>query len=371
MKLNQGKIGRQEIVCAVAITACASGIFTPGSQTLYANGNPAYISMLLSAGLALCVFGLLVRAMRRTGAHTLWELLRFGLGSVAGRIAATFYTLLFILSAASLLSRFTLLLGQFVFPLTPGWNILIYLLAAACVPAWLGLEGLGRAARLLGWPMLFSLTLALILAAGNYEPYRLAPFPGDSMPGLAGFGARGTLFFLPALLGLLVVAKGAHGLSNAGKAGYIANAVSGVLAAVCRLCLGMSYSYKDLAQMHSPMYRLATGFKAEGYFSRLDVLLVFGWAMGGMLAAAFYIYAASYLYTNAFGQEDIRPSVAVFSGVAGAAALAPHLQFAPPEAVMAFLSAYGYILMVAPLLMAAMIARAHVKRRRRARGGAV
>lgn len=365
MNLKQGKIGGQEAICLGAAAACMSSIFTPDSEILYAQGNSAYISMLLSAALALAVFIVAARAMRTVKVNNLWELLRRGLGPVLSRVAAVLYALLLVFMAAALLSRFTLMLGRFVFPMAQEWQLLLYLLAAACVPAWMGLEGLGRTARLLAWVFFAALAGALLLAAYNYEPHRLAPFLGDGTLHLAELSARGITLFLPALLGLLIAGSGIHGAKHARRAGYAAGIISGALASLSQLCMGMTYTYKDLAEMHSPMYRLTMGFKTGGYFPRLDTLLLFGWAMTGMLASGFYIYIGALLFAQAFAQKDIRPAVAVFSGCVGAVALLLHLPAGFMSGILAFWSRFGFLLAATPVLLAAWIAQAARGREKR------
>lgn len=368
MNHKLGRIGKQEAFCVGAIAACASAIFTPDSVTLYARGNSAYIVMLLSAAAAVFVFYLVARAMQATQAQSLWELLRLGLGPVLSRVAALFYALLLVLMAATLLSRFTLMLGRFIFPLAMEWQLLLYLLLAACIPAWLGLEGLGRAARLFCWVLLFAVVGAFILAAYNYEPHRLAPYLGDGTQNLIDVSARQVLLFLPAMLGLLIVSEGVHGTANARRAGCYTGVVSGALASLSQLCLGMTYSYRDLSEMHSPMYRLTMGFKTGGYFPRLDTLLVFGWAMASMLASGFYLYAAALLFAQAFSQADIRPSIVIFAGCIGGLTLLLHVQADFLNTILQFLSYYGYIAAAAPVLLAALIAPVMLRRRLVGRG---
>ncbi len=355
MNLRQGRIGRQETLCAAAIAAAASGIFTPDGRELYTYGNSAYVSMLLSAGLALIAFLFAAGAMRRSGCETLWRLLRVGLGAIFGRAAALLFCTLLLFSAASVLSHFSLMLTRFVYPDAAEWQILAYLVFASFLPAWFGLEGIGRASRLFLWIVLTMLLGALVLAAYNYEPHRLAPFLGDGAPHMLNIGARNSLLFFPALLGLLVVARGVHGTVAARKAGYVAGIAAGVLSALCQLCLGMTYPYSDLAQMHSPMYRITMNFRTGGYFPRLDKLLLFGWVLSGMLASGYYIYTSALLFAESFEQEDIRPTVASFSVFVGALSLLLHVEAAFIKNVVDFLSAYGWIIAIAPVMLASLI----------------
>jgi len=362
MNLRQGRIGRQEALCAAAIAAGASAVFTTDTNALYARGNSAYLSTPLSALLSLGAFLLVVRTMQRRDNKNLWELLSDGLGPVFGRVAALICTAVLLFAAAGLLSRFSLMLGRFVFPDASEWQILAYLAAAAFVPAWLGLEGIGRTSRLFVWLLLIAVLGALLLAAYNYQPHRLAPFLGDGLGNMAELSVRDTALFFPALMGLLVVTRGVHGVTAAKRAGYGAGIAAGVLSSLCQICLGMTYSYHDLAQMHSPMYRLTMNFRSGGYYPRLDLLLMMGWTLSGTLGAGFYTYAAALLFAEAFQQEDIRPAVAAFTAAVGGTAMLMHVETDFTKALGDIVSRYGWLAATVPALLAAALAARKGKR---------
>ena len=367
MNLRQGRIGRQEALCAAAIAAGASAVFATDTGALYAKGNSAYLSTPLSALLSLGAFLLAARAMQRRGDRNLWELLHDGFGSVIGRAAALLCGAVLIFAAAGLLSRFSLMLGRFVFPEASEWQVLAYLAAASFLPAWMGLEGVGRTARLFIWLLLAAVLLALLLAAYNYQPHRLAPVLGDGLPNMAALSFRDTALFFPALAGLLIVTRGVHGVTAAKRAGYGAGIAAGIVGSLCQVCLGMTYSYRDLAQMHSPMYRLTMNFRSGGYYPRLDLLLLMGWTLSGALGAAFYIYAAALLFAEAFQQEDIRPTVAAFAAVTGGAALLMHVETDFTRTLGDVVSRFGWLAALVPVLSASALAA--LKGRRKAKEG--
>lgn len=355
MKLRQGRIGRQETLAAAAVAVAVSGIFTTDNAALYGEGNSAYVSTPFAAALALLAFLLVARAMQKGGQKTLWELLKHGLGGVLGRVAAFFYAGLLVFCAAALLSRFSLMLGRFVYPDASEWQVLLYPLAAAFALAWLGLESIGRMSRLFAWVLLISILGSMALASYNYEPYRLAPFLGDGFDHMAGMALRNVALYFPGMLSLLVLARGVHGFTAAKRAGYGAGIAAGVLGSLCQICLGMTYTYQDLALMHSPMYRLTMSFRSGGYYPRLDLLLLMGWVISGILATGFYLYAAALLFTEAFAQEDIRPAVLTAGAAAGAASMLMHVDNLWFRAIGGFVSLYGWAFAVMPVLLASLI----------------
>lgn len=355
MNLRQGKIGLQESLCTVAVSASVSSIFTPESAMLYGNGSTAYISMPISALIAFFVFFVLALAIKKSGSSNFNDMLVKSLGKVLGRPTALLYIVILLFMAAMIISRFTLMLDKFIFPNAPEWKILIYLLLGAAIPAWLGFEAIGRAAKLIIGVLALSIIAALFFASYNYEPSRLAPYLGGGVMNILSVGVSGSMLFLPALICALVLAKGMHGIKFASRTGCFATIISGALTSVCELCLGMTYSYKELRDMHSPMYRLTMGAKGGGYFLRLDTLLYFGWVISSMLASGFYIYTASFLFTEAFKLKDIRPACAAFSIITLALALAMNIIPDYFSSIVSSFFRYGFIVVSIPALIAAII----------------
>ena len=355
MKLRQGRIGRQETLAAGAVAVTVSGVFTTDNAALYGQGNSAYVSTPFAAALAVLAFLLVSRAMQKGDHKTLWELLEHGFGKILGRAIAFFYAAVLVFCAAALLSRFSLMLGRFVYPDASEWQVLLYPLAAAFFLSWLGLESLGRMSRLFSWVLLISILGTLLLAAYNYEPYRLAPFLGDGFDHMAGMTLRNVALYFPGMLALLVLARGVHGVTAAKRAGYGAGIAAGVIGSLCQICLGMTYSYQDLALMHSPMYRLTMNFRSGGYYPRIDLLLMMGWVISGILAAGYYLYASALLYAEAFAQEDIRPALITAGAAAGAASMLMHVDNDLFNVIGRFVSMYGWAFAAAPALVAALI----------------
>ncbi|MDL2257645.1 spore germination protein [Eubacteriales bacterium OttesenSCG-928-K08] len=353
MNLKQGRIGYQEALSVVTIASVVSAVFTTDSEKLYAKGNSAWLSMLISAFIALIVFELVVYAMRVSKTQSLYAFLCYGLGKQLAAAVALLVSGMLLCCAVSLLARFTLMVGRFVFPQAGEKTILLYFMLAVLVLVYLGWEGVARTARLFLWLLVAALVGALALASYGYELHRLAPFLGDGFSSMLQNAASEVLLFLPAMVGMLIVTRGVHGMKTAGRTGYMAGLIGGIIAALCQFCVGMTYSYQDLAQMHSPMFRLTMGFKSAGYFPRLDTLLLFGWVMSAVLAACYYVYTASLMYANVFAQEDIRPNLAAFTALAGGLALLSHSGVAWLKAALDFIGRQGYALLAAPLVLCA------------------
>ena len=353
MKPQIGKIGYQEAIAVAAIAACMSAVFTPDNHALYAKGNSVYLSLPLSAIFALGVFLLAAHAMRVYVAQGLLGFLQTGLGNFMGRVFGCLLLLLLLYAGASLAERFVLMLREFVFIGEEEWRLLLYILLTALFICVLGWESIGRTAKLLVSIPVLAVYGTLLLAMRNYETHRLAPFLGDGTWHMLQNSVCDTGLYLPALLALLISARGVHGIKFARNAGVAAGGIAGVTTMLCQLALGMTYTYADLAQLHSPMYRLTMSFRTGGYFFKLDTLLVFGWLLSAVLGICFYVYAAALCYADMFAQRDIRPAVAAFMALTGGMALRLYTHAEDMTLLANLLRQYGAVFAASGIVLAA------------------
>ncbi len=351
MNLREGRIGAQEAIAAAAIAVSVSGIFVTDNNMLYGQGNAAYICAAFSAGLALLLFLYACRGMERTKSATLHGLFCYAAGPVFAWMLSLLLFCVLVLSSADGLSRFVLMLNRFAFPAASHWQILYYLAPVTLLMSYFGLESLGRTARLLCWVFLLSLVIALLMAIPSYETYRLFPIPGAPPGAIITLSLTGISRFLPGLLALLIVARGVHGPKNARRTGVIAGAIGGGLSAASQVCLGMTYSYKDLREMHSPLYRLTMRIRSGGSFPRLDQLLLFGWTIAGIMASAFYQYAAALLWCEMFDVHDVRPAVLGTGGITFGLCLLSHMNLVWFQQMQDFLYRWGFLLIALPVVI--------------------
>ena len=73
------------------------------------------------------------------------------------------------------------------------------------------------------------------------------------------------------------------------------------------LGLGLTFFGPDMASLTAPVYCMTMAARQERMGLRLDVLVLFLWVMTGLVAAAFYAYAAALLLCRMMGVEDVRP----------------------------------------------------------------
>jgi len=355
MNLREGSIGLQESISIVAIAVFIDGVFASHTQSLYQYGNSSYLSVLLSVGLSLGVFLLTLGAMKKTGEKHLTELLYFAFGPVGKLLVGLVLVSILILAAGAPTGRFLLMFSRFVFVEENNWRIMIYMVTAIVVLAWMGMEAIARTARILIWVLLGSVIVALIMAFPGYEWYRLEPVLGNGTGDILLQSLRGTYRFFAPLCSWLCLTKSAQKLEFTRKTGVYATASAGIFSSIVQFCLGLTYPYYELSVMHSPMYRITT-MAEESSFQRLDVLLLFFWLVGSLLGAAFHTFAAALLFVRLFGQSDIRPAVVSVGIVMTMLALMGQFNIPWFENFGAFMADYGWIFMLLPFIAASIIA---------------
>lgn len=355
MKLNEGRIGRQEATSLAAMGVVASAVFYPNAAEGYRYGNASYVAALLAFSLLFLLFFITVRAMRRRGAAHLGAFLTDSLGGLFGRVATLAVILFLVISAAIPLIQFQWLLKRFVFPDNLVATICLYFLPPMLLLACMGLETLGRTARMLFWLLAVSFVLPMVIPAASYETYHLFPLPLENPLAIVQSAVRMTAQGMPAMLALLIYADGVQGVKNAEKYGRIALLGGGLLVVLLQLCISLSFSYSDLQEIVSPLYRLLM-LQRSGINMRIDKLVLFLWIIMGLLAVSGYLYAAALLLCRTTGIGDVRPPALSFSAAAATLALLVSQNAEWTATASSAVRSNLYLLALVPPLLAAVAA---------------
>ena len=220
MKLNEGRIGRQEAASLAAMGLVSSAVFYPNAAEGYRYGNANYFAAPLAFLLLLLLFFVIVRSMKRRGAEHLGAFLTDALGGLFGRVAALAVVAFLVLSAAIPLIQFQLLLKRFVFPDSLVSTICLYFLPPMLLLACMGLETLGRTARMLFWLFAIAFVLPMLIPISAFETYHLFPLPMENPVSIVQSAVRMAAQGMPAVLALLIYADGVQGVRNAERYRY-------------------------------------------------------------------------------------------------------------------------------------------------------
>jgi len=354
MRIQEGRIGRQETVAMLCMAIYVDTVFTLNSARAYGGGNSTYIWLPVSILIAMCAVLLPMRAMEKAGLHTLDELLAGAFGRLLGRAAGLCIIGLMLLNVYLVAMVFVNLIHNFVFFESSHWAITIWVTGVMFLLCTWGLECISRTALILGPLVGVVLIASLAGNAGAYSLHRLYPLPGNTLAEMAEMALAGAVKPFGAIAGLLTVTRGVQGM-RFGRRACIAAAVAAAALALCtQLAAGLTYGYADLRNIPFPMHRLGMMLVREGYFFRMDTLLVFLWLMAAMVAGAYHLYAAAAMWCRCFGPRDVRPGAAAFAAMlCCAVVLQAEGYYSWVEALYGWLDSRGWAALLLPLLAAA------------------
>jgi len=309
VKLCQGRVGKQEGANLIGIALVSSALFVLDIAEAYQYGNGTYVSFPGAILLALVLFLLLAGAMRASGQKDLLALMDFAFGKFVGNILSALICVLLFANAYFLISRFATMVHALVFMEVTLFPVLLWIVPVVIYIAFHGFECIARIAKCFGVILGACLLLSLLFPIDGYEAYRLFPLPLNHWDTIAADAFTGTFATIPAMLALLCMAQGMQGVQSAKKAGIIGAAVSIGLVAAVQVAIGMTFTYTELQNMFVPLYRLNLKLVQESYFFRLDKMLLFLWLIGALIAGAYYLYGAGFVFCRRWSRYDIRPAV--------------------------------------------------------------
>lgn len=346
MNLRIGAFGRQEAAAAVWVCAFVSGCFAFDNRALFSDGNASYLAYAIAAALAWLLFECAARAIRRRGGLDLSVLIG---SSGIKKAIASFLILSLLLAAMQPQQQFLLTITQYVFVDAKQTAVCLYLLPCLLLLTLLGAEPLVRVSRLLA-PLLFgSIVAALALSVPELRAYRLYPIPLGKPAKLLTDTATALHRAFAPLLALLCIGEGTQNAKSLKSAGRIGACVGAVTVLAMLLGLALGFSYRMLADMPSPFYRLLVEARTENPTLRLDRVALFSWMTGALLASAVYVYAASVLFCKTFGVRDVRPVAALFAAFCVASILVLYYDTETTVRILKLLYRFGWIAAVVPL----------------------
>lgn len=313
MRISTGKIGGQEAAAMVGITIYSGTVFTMDSGLAYSRGNSSWIWLPLSVILALCAALFILHTMEKAGIATVDELLRRSFSTLPGSVAAVGVIAYLAAGAYFIAVDFVNMIHSFVFYDSGYWEIAAWIMLTVFFIGMLGFESIGRTALAFAPVIIAVMLITLLVPATGYKLHRLFPIPGNTLPDMARLTLRSANGSFWAMMGMLTVTDGMHGIKFVRKSMVLGSLSAAALVLLTQLAISLTYSYIDLSDMFFPLYRLNMMMIKEGYFFRMDKLLLFFWLIAALISAAYYTYTASALWCRCFGPKDTRPAVAALS----------------------------------------------------------
>lgn len=311
--MRLGHSGIQEGVSIVSIALTMAGIFSFESKSLYERGNTAYISLPLSILLSLSIFLLIMKLMRSTVSRDLYQLIRRGFGDNAACAVSVPIMLLLLFSAYLSLSQFVRAMHGLFFEGVTYSRIALFIIPAVLALTLFGFETICRTSKCFAFVLAVLLVITVSASIPQFEVYRLFPFPGKNIGGIAAETIQQTGAFLPAMVGIAITAEGLNDTGSAGKAVSIGSVIAAIICFAAQFAVALIYTYSELAQQFIPLFRINYLNMFEAHLLRMDKLAHIIWLNGAMISSSFYLYSASLIFVKTFTIRDIRPTLAVSS----------------------------------------------------------
>ena len=346
MNLRLGRFGKQESACAVGLAALVSGVFSVNVGDTFARGNLCYAATAAGVLLSLLLLHLLDGAMARLNARELADLLSGGLRFLALPLA-----LGLVLSAVLPLFRFTLAMERYIYVEADYVPVVLYLLPVLFVMVLCGMECIARMGKLLLIPAVLALSLTLLLASPAFAVHHLFPLFSPGFPAFLEQTGSALLRFLAPGLALFAVGKGCQGRKNTLGGVDRGLLLGGAGAALLHLGLGLTFFGPDMASMTAPVYCMTMAARQERLGLRLDVLVLFLWVAAGLVAAAFYLYAAALLLCRTMAVEDLRPVGALLTLLCMGLVLLFNFDSDAVLSAVRLIYRRGYLLLALPALL--------------------
>ena len=314
-----GRFGPKELFSVTTICTLLFGCFSTDETALYDRGNQLHFATLTALLAAILLLRGMLRVLERKKAPSLGALLSVLPRPVAA-LASGSLSLAMLLAAALPGLRFLRAMTDFIYIDAAPAAILLYCVPCLVLLPFWGMETLSRTGRVL-LPLTLLVTL---IGLGSdvplYRAERLFPL-FTSVPTLLRQSVTSLLRFVPVVLLLLTVSRGAQGFSHVRRYGTLGLLLGGLLTVAAELCLGMSYRYTELSKLSAPLYRLMVEIDTDNASVRLDRVVLFAWTMAALFASACAIYGASLLLSESLTVRDVRPLCVLLGCAVGVAVL--------------------------------------------------
>ena len=309
--MQEGRIGCQESAAMAGLSAAAKVLFVQFEQ--WGRGGVLWQTVLGSALCTLALFFAAAYLLRRTGAQNLFDAFDQLLGRKGGGVCKLALCAAQGVGMVLVTHSFCTALKRYSMVNTPVWFILALLLGAALPAAWMGLEIVGRQAKILLGFFVLAAAVAVLGASWSYEGYRLYPLLGEGGSKIAANSLGASYLWVDILL-LPSFGKAVGGGKSAKRSALFALALAAAVGLLSALGLALALPFEVRDHTLGNMHRLASMLSGQGTLRQLGEFLIYLWFAGVIGALSFSLYSCARSYCAAFGIGSTRrvlPAVAV------------------------------------------------------------
>lgn len=314
IRLSDGKIGIRELFSLIMITLLMK--LTDTTPTLlFGVGQTAgwWLPLITGSCLSLSLL-VLLSVLKRHPNKGLLELI-FGLtgpyvGFLLGLSVFAIYLSVVVVNSRSYID----IINTMIFQKTPLPALYLMVMGAACYVASLGLETIGRVARII-LPYVIVMLLILVLIVWHSADWlHIFPLAGPGIgrvvkEGVLHSAIFGEVLYMTALIPLVRAYKDFR------KAAWLGFVLS-VMALVVALFLYVAvFGYPTVREIIYPFQQLARTAQIGQVVTNLDSIFFFFWQISTVVHFAIYLYIATYFLAGTLQIADMKPLILPIAGL--------------------------------------------------------
>jgi len=365
------RLGGAELLSLGLLTENVLLFFDVPRRYFEIGGNAAYLSLIISALVALPVFFIVGLVLEKMPGEGLPDLMNRAFGTSGGK-AANIIIWLHLSLGAALTAR---LLGEAIIMTSiPEISISIVVGGTLLFSVYAGYRGLNSLAKSCYVALPFIAAGVFVLMAISVTNWR-----SEFLYPLLGLGFRNTILsgaLAAGAMGEILIIAIFAGQAQIGvprlKMLLTTLAVTMVVQVFIILSISMAFPYPVARELTLPYYMLSRSISIGIFLQRLESVFFVTWALGSILKIAVLYNAGLFIYRHTFSIKDGVPLMVPYAGLCFALALLPDNYVEAASISWHLLRLRGGLVTLAlPLLAAGLYLWSTARKARQTAGGPV
>jgi spore germination protein KB len=354
--IEKGKFGVEEAVALLVISIIAKLFYDIPSIEAQKVGTSMWYMMIIATGIALLVFTLFYHLLKKFPSKNIMEIYDIVLGPVFGSIFSLLIAIMLLYISIVSARKLSDVLMVYTLQFSPLGFILLLLMIAMVIQAYLGLESLARFSRLFFYVIIFGVFSLVVLSAQNYNINRIFPILGYGLGNTILRGVTSSTYFREIII-IGIFAGSFQGTKHIKKVGYIGLIWSGIIFVISFLCITMFFPYAVVQELLSPMYVVASIIEYGRFFQRLESLFIFVWSICSVVSISLLFYSSLAVYCHIFRITDKRPVILPYGIIFFSFCMIPESYATLSDVLSPKIYIWGWIMIYIPVIIALVISR--------------
>lgn len=306
--IKQGKFGPTEAIIIFALTISAK-VFISLPASLFASAkSAAWMTPIGGMVLALVGVWIMGEVLARSPGKNIVNITENAFGPYLGTMVNLIYVVFFLAVASLFCRQYSEEMIVVALPDTPISVISAGFLAIALLGAYLGIEGMARATRIIFSYIFASVFILLVTLYPQWNWHNLYPVMGGGPYAVFGQGTLATGAIAEIILAGVIVQAFAEPKQFKQ---IMARAViySSVFFIIFLVIAGMTHNWRISSEFNFPFYRLARSIYLGRFFQRVEPLYILVWGFIGIVKLALALYGASFTLAESLKLPDYRPLI--------------------------------------------------------------